>query len=101
MAAAAAADRIALIIAGGAGAAAGFITRKRVGQTDISYANGRTESEYSALAKMLRGRGRTHQTLYAGGISVADKLLTTLDTDVPPGRIKLGQFDSPESIRED
>lgn len=99
MAAAAACDQISLILSAGAGAS-GVVTRKRVGQTDISYANGRDAKGYTSLAASLRARGRTHQSLYAGGISVADKALRALDQDVPPGGIKRGQFDNTDAIPE-
>lgn len=98
MAAAAAADTIVQILNGGSSSsAAGLITRKRVGQTDISYANGKSAADYATLAKRLRARSG-HQVAFAGGISVADKLAREQDTDRPGGRLKLGQFDSPEAV---
>jgi hypothetical protein len=77
----------------------GPITRKRIGQTDISYANGRTTEQYATLATTLRRRSN-HQMPFAGGISVADKYLREIDTDRPDGRIRGGMFDSVDSIRE-
>ena len=102
MAAAAAADMIVTKIDGstGTGGTVGPITRKRIGQTDISYFNGRTSEQYASLASSLRARGGTHQMPFAGGISATDKLTRELDLDRPAGRIRLGQFDSPDSIRE-
>lgn len=102
MAAAAAADMIVTKINGstGTGGTVGPITRKRIGQTDISYFNGRTAEQYLSLASTLRARGGTHQMPFAGGISATDKLTRELDTDRPAGRIRLGQFDSVDSIRE-
>lgn len=103
MAAAAAADKIILVMAGASGAVGttGPVTRKRIGQTDISYANGRTSSQYETLAASLRRRGRSHQTIFAGGISQSDKDDRDLDTDRPTsGRIRAGQFDSIDAIPE-
>lgn len=99
MAAAAAADKIVLMMSSSSGSS-GLITRKRVGQTDISYANGRTSKEYTALASVLRARGRSHQVIFAGGISQADKDARDLDTDRPTNRIRTGQFDSIDAMRE-
>lgn len=95
MAAAAAADRIVFAMHGAEGAN-GAVTRKRVGQTDISYANGRTVDEYKALAKSLRARSG-HQSIFAGGISVSDVAAREADTDRPQNRLKLDQFESPEA----
>lgn len=93
MAAAAAAETIVQVINAGS-TGNGLVTRKRVGQTDISYANGKTAEDYSALAKQLRARSG-HQIGFAGGISASDKLTREQDTDRPVGRLRLGQFDSP------
>lgn len=102
MAAAAAADRIATSMSavGFVAGTSGPITRKRVGQTDISYANGRTSKEYATLSADLRRRGRSHQTIFAGGISDADKLARDLDIDRPANRIRTGMFDSGDSLPE-
>lgn len=100
MAAAEAADKIIVAMRGATSGTSGAITRKRIGQTDISYANGKTSKEYETLAGMLRRRGRGHQLIFAGGISAADKLSRDLDTDRPTNRIRIGQFDSVDSIRE-
>ena len=102
MAAAAAADMIVTKINGstGTGGTVGPITRKRIGQTDISYFNGRTSEQYGSLASTLRARGGTHQMPFAGGISVDDKAIRQADLDRPTGGIRRGMFDSPDSIPE-
>ena len=100
MAAAMAADMIVTRMNGAVVGATGPITRKRVGQTDITYANGRTSEQYGSLAGSLRARGSNHQLPFAGGISVSDKATREIDTDRPAGRIRLGQFDSPDAIPE-
>jgi hypothetical protein len=94
MAAAAAADAIVGVMNGAASGTTGVVTRKRVGQTDISYANGKTATEYSALAAQLRRRSG-HQVAFAGGISASDKRTRATDSDLPAGRLRLNQFDSP------
>lgn len=99
MAAATAADSIVAVM-NGQSDAGGSVTRKRVGQTDISYANGRTAKEYAALAVQLRRRSG-HRALFAGGISVSDKYQRAVDTDRPGGRLRLNQFDAPGTSLSD
>jgi hypothetical protein len=102
MAAAAACDSIALKIstADTASGKVGPINRKRVGQTDISYATGtgRTSEEYTALGSTLRARGSSYQMPYAGGISVSDKEANVSDTDRPRDGFKRGMFDDPGGL---
>jgi hypothetical protein len=90
MAAASAADAVVGVINGGS--TTGAVVRKRVGQTDISYANGKTAAEYADLAARLRKRSG-HQLPFAGGISASDKLTRSLDSDLPQGRLRSNQFD--------
>lgn len=95
MAAAAACDAI-IAKMNAATSSTGAIIRKRIGQTDISYANGKTAGDYAAIQRTLRGRGRSHQTVFAGGISEADKLMRAQDTDRPrTNRIETGRFNDP------
>lgn len=103
MAAAAACDAIALKIAttDTASGKSGPILRKRVGQTDISYASasGRTSEEFKALGSMLRTRGSNYQMPFAGGISIADKDARE-DSDRPHDGFKRGMFDDPGGLTD-
>jgi hypothetical protein len=102
MAAAAVCDSIAIKIAttDTASGKSGPILRKRVGQTDISYASasGRTSEEFKALGNMLRMRGSSHQMPFAGGISIADKTSRHEDTDRPRDGFRRGMFDDPGGL---
>jgi hypothetical protein len=102
MAAAAVCDSIAMKISTTetASGKSGPILRKRVGQTDISYASGsgRTAEEFKALGRMLRARGSNYQMPYAGGISIADKHAREDDTDRPRDGFKRGMFDDPSGL---
>jgi hypothetical protein len=101
MAAAAVCDAIALKIAttDTASGKTGPINRKRVGQTDISYAtgSGRTAAEYTALGCALRARGSSYQMPFAGGISISDKQARE-DSDRPHDGFRRGMFDDPGGL---
>lgn len=100
MAAALAAGRIAAMLAASSGSTvSGSITRKRVGNTDISYsASGKTSKDFESLALTLFQRGRAHQTPWAGGISVSDKDTRWSDPDRPADGFRRGQFDYDRSL---
>lgn len=69
----------------------GNIKSKTVGDLSITYDVG----FYRALAATLRARGLTHQTPYAGGISIADKIAQQGDSDWVPPAISRGLDNNP------
>lgn len=106
MAAAMAADQLAIRIATAATTADGKgpVSKKKIGGTDITYAtaSGRSAKDFEALSKALRNRGRVHQIPFAGGISVSDKEARRQDTDRPTDSgFRRGQFDHPGGLYGD
>lgn len=55
----------------------GAVTSKHVGDLGLTF----DPKFYKALATTLRSRGMTYQQVYAGGISITDKISQQQDTD--------------------
>lgn len=87
LAAAAAADAEAAVVAGAAD--------KQVGDLRISY-RGAAEA-YKALSQRLRLQGVRRVAPYAGGISVAAKDTANADTDMVTPKFRTDQFTNPIS----
>lgn len=71
-------------------AIAGTQKSKKISEFQITYDAG----FYRELAAQLRARGQGHQTPYAGGISIADKLAQQENTDWVPPAVSRGLDDN-------
>ena len=74
------------------------ITRKKVGDLELSYggggsAGGSAADHYRALAKTLRLQAASRVAPFSGGISVDDKQTQQDDTDWSKPPFRLGQHD--------
>jgi hypothetical protein len=71
----------------------GPVSMKKVGTLTIEY----DLQFYTALASDLRSRGLMYQTVYVGGISIADKIAQEADPDWVRPRIGITTFDNPDA----
>lgn len=72
-------------------ARAGGVKSKAISRLKLTY----DVQFYRHLANQLRSRGLTHQSAYAGGISIADKLALQSDSDWVPPAFPRGLDDNP------
>lgn len=69
----------------------GTVRSKKVGSLSITY----DDNFYKILASDLRARGMLYQSVYVGGISIADKIAQENDPDWVRPRIGITTFDNP------
>lgn len=81
------------------------VTRKKVGDLELSYAGGGSggsspAEHYRSLAKSLRVQAGSKVTPYSGGISVTDKATQQADSDWDRPFAEIGMHDN-ETVRDD
>ncbi len=70
------------------------LTAETVGDLELRYGS---EGITGRIAS-LRARGRAYQRPSAGGVSVAEKLAGTANTDVPAPAFSVGMHDNPGAV---